>query len=393
MKIPIRQQIRILKIYHFVYLYGLLYKINMKTNFIWLFSVFYLMTSCSQDKHQTILKGDISNLPDGTLYVYENSPDNRIDSVNVKNGKFNLTHQWKSDKEPSYLGIDHIDKNGTLRAFNFPTRSKYKGSGWNSPFFLSDSVIIINGKITDFTPKDLKLSEEYKFVIAPQIIAGKQTEALYNTDNDLFETIAPEKINMIKEKIKQYPYSYHLLYKIQENKNSFSAEELKELLQLFNGNIKQSNTFKKLSAHNEKMFSGNKTALPLLENADGKKITILDPGYDKHIIVFWASWCGPCRQEIPMLKKLHAKKGTAVEFVSVSIDSDKAAWKKALKDEQMIWKQLIANDKDPAYENLQIQFKLNGAIPYTVLVDNNLKIVASSVGLSSENDLYMLIEK
>ncbi|MFP3637419.1 TlpA family protein disulfide reductase, partial [Bacillus sp. SIMBA_033] len=76
------------------------------------------------------------------------------------------------------------------------------------------------------------------------------------------------------------------------------------------------------------------------------------------------------------------------EFVSISIDSDKTAWKKALKDEQMIWKQLTANDTDPSYENLQIQFKLNGAIPYTLLVDNNLKILASSVGLSSEKDLY-----
>ncbi|MFP3599292.1 thioredoxin-like domain-containing protein [Chryseobacterium sp. SIMBA_029] len=365
----------------------------MKINHLWLFFIVCLLTSCSQDKHQTILKGDIPNLPDGTLYVYENSPDNIIDSVNVKNGKFNLAHQWKPEKEPSYLGIDHIDKNGTKRLIDFPTHAQYRKAKWNTSLFLSDSIISISGNLIEEDLKDLKLPTKIKLVTIPKIIAGKQNQAYYNIDGDLFERIDNKTIQTIKAKIKQYPYSYHLLYKIQENKNSFSAEELKELMQLFNGNIRQSSTFKKLSAHNEKMFSGNKTALPLLENAEGKKITILDTSYDKHLIVFWASWCGPCRQEIPMLKKLHAKKGTSVEFVSISIDSDKTAWKKALKDEQMIWKQLTANDTDPSYENLQIQFKLNGAIPYTLLVDNNLKILASSVGLSSEKDLYMLIEK
>ncbi|MDV7698423.1 AhpC/TSA family protein [Chryseobacterium soli] len=365
----------------------------MKTNFIWLFFIVFLLTSCSQDKHQTILKGDIPNLPDGTLYVYENSPDNIIDSVNVKDGKFNLTHQWKSDKEPSYLGIDHTDKNGTKRLIDFPTHAQYRKAKWNTSLFLSDSIISISGNLIEEDLKDLKLPTKIKLVTIPKIIAGKQNQAYYNIDGDLFERIDNKTIQTIKEKIKQYPYSYHLLYKIQENKNSFSAEELKELLQLFNGNIRQSGTFKKLSVHNEKMFSGKKTVLPLLENAEGKRITILDPGYDKHLIVFWASWCGPCRQEIPMLKKLHAKKGTSVEFVSISIDSDKNAWIKALQTEKMDWKQVFINEKDPAYENLQIQFKLNGAIPYTVLVDNNLKILASSVGLSSEKDLYMLIEK
>jgi hypothetical protein len=65
---------------------------------------------------------------------------------------------------------------------------------------------------------------------------------------------------------------------------------------------------------------------------------------------------------------------------------------KTLKDEKMEWKQLIVNSSSPAYENFQIIFKLNNAIPYTVLVDNNLKILASSTGLSSEEELNKLIE-
>ena len=58
----------------------------------------------------------------------------------------------------------------------------------------------------------------------------------------------------------------------------------------------------------------------------------------------------------------------------------------------MGWKQFIVNDKDPNYEKIQMHFRLNGAIPYTVLVDNNFKILKSNVGLSSEKDLKDFIE-
>ena len=135
--------------------------------------------------------------------------------------------------------------------------------------------------------------------------------------------------------------------------------------------------------------------MPLLENASGEKSEILDSKYKKHLIVFWASWCGPCRQEIPLLKTLYNNRNPDLEFISISIDEDKKAWKKALNEEHMKWKQFIITEKDPDYEKIQMRFRLNGAIPYTVLVDNNFKIIKSTVGLSSEQDLqdFIKIEK
>lgn len=365
---------------------------NFKNTSLLLF--FVLCTfSCSQNKKNTIIKGNINNLPDGTIYLYKDTPENRIDSGNVENGIFNLVHVWEKDAEPFYLGIDHVDKKGVTRAFNFPTNSKYKGSGWNSPSFFSDSIILINGKITDFKIKDIKLPETFRFVTSPKINAGKQTKALYNIDNDLFENINNTTIQTVKNKLKQYPYSYHLLYKIYENKNSFSSQQIFEFLKLFKGEITQSDTYKKVYTYNEKRFNKKKNSLPLLEDNNGVKEDILNKNYKKHLVIFWASWCGPCRQEIPLLKKIYQNHNKEIEFVSISVDNDKKSWQKALLQENIGWKQLIANEKNPDYEKLQILFKLNKAIPYTVLVDNDMKILATFTGLSDEKELEKLINQ
>ncbi|WP_415325471.1 thioredoxin-like domain-containing protein [Chryseobacterium sp. MMS23-Vi53] len=348
-----------------------------------------LTISCNNDEKQTVIKGNIPNLPDGTMYL-ANLEGGRIDSAKTIKGVFTITHKW-NEKEPTYIKINHIDKKGILRFFSFTTNAKYKGvAGWATEAFLSDPTITINGNLKYDTLVGIQFPPDRKPVTGPPLKTGKQTEAFYNIDGDLFDNIDGKMIQTVKEKINKYPYSYHLLYQINDNKNSFSPQQVDEFLKLFKGEIIQSDSYKKLSAYNQKRFNEKNISIPQLENDKGIKSQILDPKYKKHLIVFWASWCGPCREEIPLLKKLYSK-DSSVEFVSISIDSDKNAWQKALKEEQMNWKQMISNEKDSSYESLQILFKLNGAIPYTVLVDSNMKILNSSVGLSSEKDLIKLI--
>lgn len=347
--------------------------------------------SCCQEKKQTIITGNIPNLPDGMLYLYEDNGTNNIDSVNTKNGIFKFTYIWKKGGEPVYLGINHVDAKGIFRYIGFPTQAQYKGAPLNQSRFLSDPAIIINGEIFDNTPKGF--SEKTRLVdLKSPVIAGQQTEALYHIDEDLFENINSKTFQIVKEKLVKYPFSYHLLYKISDNKNSFSPQQIDQFLELFKGEITESESYKKLSAYNKKRYTEKNSSLPFLENADGGKSAVLDSKYKKHLVVFWASWCGPCRQEIPLLKKIYKAKKESIEFISISIDENKNAWQKALNEERMDWKQLTITGKDPNYEKIQMHFRLNGAIPYTVLIDNNFKIIKSSVGLSSEKDLQDFIE-
>ena len=94
------------------------------------------------------------------------------------------------------------------------------------------------------------------------------------------------------------------------------------------------------------------------------------------VLDFWASWCGPCRAEIPHLKeayKEYSNKGVA--FFSVSIDKDNAAWRKAMKEENMPWAQVQA---PKAGKDVMRQYQFSG-IPYILVLDKEGKIVAKNL--------------
>ena len=364
-----------------------------KINVFFLTSLFLFLSSCYQKNNQTIIKGNITNLPDGMLYLYNDLSNNRIDSVKTKNGKFTITYTLLDENvEPIYLGLDHIDNNGISRSISFPTSSKYNNSGYNSQFFLSDSIITINGLLKEVNPINIKLSEKVKLTTSPKMKTGYQTNALFHTDGDLFDNINKNTYNKVISKIKEYPNSFHLLYQINTNRNSFTASQTQNLLNLFHGEIIYSETYKNLKEYNEKRFNKNDLTLPLLTSNEDKKIAVLDLKFKKHLVVFWASWCGPCRQEIPALKKMYSKYKNDIEFVSISTDANNSFWQKALEKENMSWKQLIVNEKSSEYEPIEIFFQLSNSIPYIALVDNTMKVLKSHVGLMTENEMENFIK-
>lgn len=90
---------------------------------------------------------------------------------------------------------------------------------------------------------------------------------------------------------------------------------------------------------------GEKYADIDVQTPDGKtvKLSSLIPAGKYVMLEFWASWCGPCRAEIPHLVRVHDKYKDFT-IVSVSVDEKEADWQKAMKEEKMTWTQARITD-------------------------------------------------
>ncbi len=109
------------------------------------------------------------------------------------------------------------------------------------------------------------------------------------------------------------------------------------------------------------------------------------------VIDFWASWCGPCRNEIPHLKEVYEKyRSKGVEMLSVSIDKKEADWHKALTEENMAWAQVLAPN---AGKQTMKDYQFSG-IPFIIILDKEGKIVAKQLrGKKIDEKLDELLSK
>ena len=95
---------------------------------------------------------------------------------------------------------------------------------------------------------------------------------------------------------------------------------------------------------------------------------------DYVLVDFWASWCGPCRRLIPVLKEIYAGQPAGkLQILGCSVDRDEAAWLKALEEEQMAWPQ-IRDGREGQY-NCAEKYGVS-AIPTTILIDREGNIIA-----------------
>lgn len=109
---------------------------------------------------------------------------------------------------------------------------------------------------------------------------------------------------------------------------------------------------------------------------EGKPIKLSDyAGKGKYVLIdFWASWCGPCRQEMPNLVKAYAQyKSKGFEIIGVSLDKDGKSWKGGIQKLNITWPQM----SDLKYWDCAgSKLYAIRSIPHTVLLDKEGKIIA-----------------
>ena len=136
------------------------------------------------------------------------------------------------------------------------------------------------------------------------------------------------------------------------------------------------------AAQTEQKQDGGEDSLTIsftMTDINGKEINVTDE-FARHkitIVDFWASWCGPCRQEMPSLVKTYNEyKDKGLGIVGVSLDEDREQWINAVNSMGMEWTQL--SDLQ-GWHNAAAQMYGIQAIPFTVIVDNNGYVMAAGL--------------
>ena len=114
-----------------------------------------------------------------------------------------------------------------------------------------------------------------------------------------------------------------------------------------------------------------------MSDVNGKKCRLSDLKGKYLFIDFWATWCAPCREEIPHMAKLqeHFAGDSRIALVSISVDANVKTWKKFLEKEQPAWAQYVVDAENNAI--LDKEYRIFG-IPHFTLLDPEGRFVQYS---------------
>ena len=162
----------------------------------------------------------------------------------------------------------------------------------------------------------------------------------------------------------------------------FTLEEQEALVAQVPANYANSEAVQNIKSSIEiekKVAVGQKFTDFTLKTPEGKDLKLSDVVAKNKVTLvdFWASWCGPCRAEMPnVVKDYKTFKSKGLGIVGVSLDNDAEAWKKAIKDLGITWEQM-SDLKGWQCEGAKL-YNVRG-IPATVLIAQDGTIIAKDL--------------
>lgn len=348
-----------------------------------------LLAACSEKPGYTIT-GKVNNaeLNGKYVYLYEYGSNDAapIDSALVENGAFTLK------------GTQNTTSLRTIRFSENDVEPRRAASGETSPFTallaLQNSAInvVLDEKYSDVsgTPENdamLAFQKEIRTLREEQ----EKLEADLKSEEAEVKRAAETKYDEFDHQIAEKAYSY-----IKQNINNLTSAKLLVDFR-YELNEEQQNDIVASASEEFKNVPGVQKLIDHLEVlkkvAVGQKFTDFEMadikgkthklskfvGNGKNIVLldFWASWCPPCRRDMPNLVDTYKEfKGKGFEIVGISLDSKKEAWEKGIKDLNITWTQL--SDLKGWKNDGAALYGVN-SIPHTILVDKDGTIIAKGL--------------
>lgn len=354
-----------------------------------------LLSSCLLKQSDTIIvRGNVKNIPATKLYLTDAYRwQIFLDSAEYKNDTFSF-HINPKNFEPYLASIYFMDSEGKRRVLlyqNYILSTPSQKYGFNT-FVLDKGITTISGTFMDhYTIRTEKL----------KITGYKQNTPFFKTQflhfgwiNTTGHEKREETINGYKHLIKQYPYSYYFIETLYNYRFQYSKRELTDMLALFNNDEEMQYFKEKFSTYFKNLPLPN-VPLPnyAFQDSLNQRESTISNSSKLNMIIFWASWCGPCMLEIPELKQIYSEyKNSGIHMVSISIDENKDAWDSALRNEGMGWEQLIVDSS--LLNEVENRYHFN-SIPLVIFTDNKgIEIVRFSGYEQGGQDQYRrIIEK